>query len=198
MRVSLVLRRTHMYLALFLTPWMTMYALSTVVFNHFSFFERLHGGKMEHFQKEKQLSYDHPFRPGATRRMMAEQILSDLRLAGAFQLQSGDSDPIVALRMDPITPRRVTYSPADRKLLVERETFRTSNFITRLHASLGYGSKHQARNAWAIGVDLTILATFLWILSGFWMWWELKVTRFWGAVATVFGLALFTVFLVFA
>ncbi len=31
---AMQLRRTHMYLGLFLTPWLTMYALSTVVFNH--------------------------------------------------------------------------------------------------------------------------------------------------------------------
>jgi hypothetical protein len=187
-----------MYLALFLTPWMTMYALITVVFNHFRFFEPLNGGKMDYFRKEKQLSYDRPFAPGATKRKMAEQILGDLHLNGAFQLESGDREPIVALRLDPVSPRRITFSPGDRKLLVQKESFRTSNFITRLHSSLGYGSKHSARNVWAFSVDLSILATFLWIATGFWMWWELKVTRFWGGMATVSGLALFTIFLVFS
>lgn len=30
-RIALILRRTHMFVALFLTPWMTMYALSNLV-----------------------------------------------------------------------------------------------------------------------------------------------------------------------
>ena len=34
MGCSLVLRRTHMYAALFLTPWMLIYALSTMAMNH--------------------------------------------------------------------------------------------------------------------------------------------------------------------
>ena len=31
---SKVIRRTHMYVALFLAPWVLMYALSTMVMNH--------------------------------------------------------------------------------------------------------------------------------------------------------------------
>ena len=31
---SKILRRTHMYLALFLAPWVLMYALSTAAMNH--------------------------------------------------------------------------------------------------------------------------------------------------------------------
>ena len=193
MTASLFLRRTHMYLALFLTPWMTMYALSTVVFNHG---ELLQG--TPNFIRERQLTYTHPFPAKATPRRMAEQIFADLHLPGAFQVESGDELPLRAVRQDPVTPRRITYSPEDHSLLVEREAFRTSNFLTRLHSSLGYGGKHAARQVWAAGVDLSILATFLWIFSGFWMWWELKITRVWGAVATVIGLALFALFLVLA
>ncbi len=50
-RVSLFLRRSHMYVALFLTPWMTMYALSTFVFNHFETFARVYGGNMDRYVK---------------------------------------------------------------------------------------------------------------------------------------------------
>ena len=39
---SKLIRRTHMYLALFLTPWVMVYAFSSIVFNHFKFFS---GGK---------------------------------------------------------------------------------------------------------------------------------------------------------
>ena len=39
MGASLIIRRIHLYLALFLTPWMLMYAISTVVMNHRGFFK---------------------------------------------------------------------------------------------------------------------------------------------------------------
>lgn len=35
-RFRIFLRRCHMYLGLFLTPWLTIYAARTVVFNHCS------------------------------------------------------------------------------------------------------------------------------------------------------------------
>jgi hypothetical protein len=45
--VSVFLRRTHLYLGLFVTPWLMMYALSTLVFNHAAlvdrFYQRLYG-----------------------------------------------------------------------------------------------------------------------------------------------------------
>ena len=31
---NLLFRRTHLYLGMLMLPWMAMYALSTVVFNH--------------------------------------------------------------------------------------------------------------------------------------------------------------------
>ena len=49
-----------------------------------------------------------------------------------------------------------------------------------------------------MGVDLSIFGTILWVFSGFWLWWELRVTRRWGALFTVAGLALFGAFFVFA
>src|SRR5262245_53756145 len=64
-RLSIILRRTHMFVALFLTPWLTMYALSTVVFNHYSFFEELYGGSIEKFETERELSYGRTFGPDA-------------------------------------------------------------------------------------------------------------------------------------
>ena len=39
---SKLIRRTHMYLALFLTPWVMVFALSSIIFSHFKFFS---GGK---------------------------------------------------------------------------------------------------------------------------------------------------------
>ena len=37
---SKFLRQSHMYLALFLTPWMLVYALSTMAMNHRQFFTK--------------------------------------------------------------------------------------------------------------------------------------------------------------
>lgn len=44
-------------------------------------------------------------------------------------------------------------------------------------------------------MDLVIVAMLFWVLSGLWMWWELKVTRRLGAIFIFGGIALFGFFL---
>ncbi len=59
---SRFIRRTHMYLALFLTPWMFVYALSSTIFNHFRFFS---GGKpLAQFEQVEELPYEAVFSDG--------------------------------------------------------------------------------------------------------------------------------------
>ena len=51
-----------MYLALFLTPWMVVYALSSFIFNHHAFFS---GGKpLAQFEKVAELPYEAVFSDG--------------------------------------------------------------------------------------------------------------------------------------
>jgi hypothetical protein len=47
-----------------------------------------------------------------------------------------------------------------------------------------------------VTVDAVIVAMVFWALSGLWMWWELKVTRAFGAVAFLAGVGLFALYLV--
>ena len=197
-KVSLILRRSHMYLALFLTPWMTMYALSTVVFNHCERISGLYGGKMDRFDKAKELAYSKAFPPGAKPGLIAGEILKDLDLGGDANVETGDEGRIVITRLDPLRPTRITYFPSQKKLVVEKQVFRIPGFLTRMHARLGYCSRYRMANVWAFCVDLSIFATLLWILSGFWLWWELKVTRRWGWLSALAGLALFAMFLAMA
>jgi hypothetical protein len=71
-----------------------------------------------------------------------------------------------------------------------------ASILRRLHVRKGYQSDYVSDDAWAVGVDLVIVACVFWVLSGLWMWWEMKVTRRWGAVALLSGVGLFLFFLV--
>jgi hypothetical protein len=196
--LSLLLRRSHMYLALFLTPWMAMYALSTLVFNHFERVAQHYGGEIERYEKEKELAYSKAFPPGTSPRTMAEEILRDLNLSGTLRVEQHPENRMVILRLDPVAPRKITYFQTEKRLLVEKQVFRTPVFLTALHSRLGYGSKHKINDAWAFGVDLSIFATFLWVLSGFWLWWESKAARRWGVFFAAAGICLFGAFLLLA
>jgi len=44
-------------------------------------------------------------------------------------------------------------------------------------------------------MDLVIAAMVFWVLSGVWMWWELRSTRMWGGACLMLGVGLFGLFL---
>jgi hypothetical protein len=196
--LSKVIRRSHMYLALFLTPWMVMYALSTLLMNHRPLVERLFGGNQAHYEKEKELNYQGSFAPSAGPKEVARQILKSLDMEGAFsvrQLKGQSPQQLVILRNQPISPRRITYTPDTGKLVIEREAYRTPGFLERMHRRSGYQAGFWKENAWAFSVDLVILAMVFWVASGIWMWWELRLTRYWGFRCGIIGATLFVFFL---
>ena len=194
---SKLLRRTHLYLALFLAPWILMYAASTVVMNHRVLFRSLYGGPSPSFVMEREQPFDAVFPEGDDAKQMAGQILSSLSLEGTFTASKRARDGAVVInRMDPITPRRITYLPAEKKITIERIPWETRSYLERMHRRRGYQYERPLEDAWAVSVDLFIAAVVLWVFSGIWMWWEMKAARRWGALAAAAGIALFAVFLV--
>lgn len=194
---SKIVRRTHMYLALFLAPWMLMYALSTMAMNHREFFLERYGGTPVAWEKETEQVYNGTFADGDEPKMMAVQILKDLDMDGTYSVNRPSKDgPVTIFRAHPVSPRRITFTPADGKLLVEKQILRMSPFLERMHRRRGYQHDYALEDAWGFTVDFTIVAMIFWVASGLWMWWEMRRTRFWGAVFGAAGLGLFVFFLV--
>jgi hypothetical protein len=189
---SRVLRRTHMYLALFFFPWMLMYALSTLAMNHRAWF----AGPPATFERERELVYDGVFPENAAPRIMAQQILASMDLDGAHTVTRRNDGTLVVNRNDLVVPRRITYTPADRRVVVERMPVRANAFLERFHRRRGYATGYTLDTAWAVSVDLVIAAMLFWVLSGLWMWWEMRVTRRWGFLAVIGGAGLFAFYLV--
>jgi hypothetical protein len=193
--VSKLIRRVHMYLALFLVPWVLMYALSTFVMNHRAFFRK--GNAPPAFETIRELEYQGTFPEAATPAQIALQLLSDLGLDGAHNVGRPAADGSMAIqRHDLVTPKRIVWSPTDRKLRIEQQTHENAVFLERFHRRRGYQPPYALDKAWAFTVDLAAVTIVFWVLSGLWMWWEMKNTRRLGAVFSVAGLALFVVFLV--
>ena len=177
-----------MYLALFLTPWMLVYALSTLVMNHGI-------GGAQIIIKEGEQPYATVFEPGTPPRQIAEQILADQHLEGAFTLQGPRADgSLTIVRQGLITPRRLTYTPSDHRLVVERIEWKAPQFLNRFHHRRGFAQPYAADQAMAWSIDLVIVALAFWALSGVWMWWQMRRTRLWGLAAALSGIALFTFF----
>jgi len=192
---SKVIRRTHMYLALFLTPWILMYSLSTIGMNHAELLSKLHGDVEPPFVQDRELTYRRGFPQEATPQAIAPLILRDLNMDGVHRARlSPDGTELIIDRANLITPRRVTFRQAESKILIERQAFRGSTFLERMHRRRGYRSDYPLDDVWAASVDLVIIAILVWAVSGLWMWWELKVTRRWGAACVGMGVVLFSLF----
>lgn len=184
-----------MYLGLFLFPWILMYALSTLVMNHRAVFVARYGSGPVPFEKERQLVYDGVFPDNAELKTISKQILTSVGLDGAHAVSRRKDGSIVINRSDLITPRRLTYNPADRTLLIEKMAYRSNAFLERFHRRRGYATGYGLDTVWAVSVDAAIAAMVVWVLSGLWMWWEMKVTRGLGATAFLGGAGLFALYL---
>ena len=188
--LSRLIRRTHMYLALVLAPWTVAYALSTLVMNH-------SWVPPTTFVLEREQTYDAVFPDGTPPQQIGAQVLADLGIDGAFNVQGPRPDgSMVITRQNLLAPRRITFTPDTRMLLVERMERRPNAFFERFHRRRGYATGYRLDTAWAVTVDAVIVAMMFWALSGLWMWWEMKVTRAFGALAFLGGVGLFAAYLV--
>jgi hypothetical protein len=192
---SRIVRRTHMYAALFLFPWVLMYALSTLVMNHRAMFVARYGPGPVPYEQERRLIYDGVFPAGSDLRTISSQILASVGLDGAHGVSRRNDGTIIINRNDLTAPRRLTYSAADRSLLIERLQPRANAFLERFHRRRGYTTGYGLDTLWAVSVDVFIVAMTFWAASGLWMWWEMKATRRIGLTAIVTGGVLFIFYL---
>lgn len=185
MTVSKLLRRTHMYLALFLSPWILGYAISTIAMS------RQWTGGPPVYTLERQLSYGTSFPPGTPPREVARQILVDLDLEGAHSVQGPQNGRLTINRQDLVTPRRIVFDEAAKTMTIERVEFKTGALLNRFHRRRGYQQAYAPDRVMAVAVDAVVAAMVFWALSGLWMWWEMRATRRWGLVSMLGGLGMF-------
>lgn len=194
---SRVVRRVHMYMGLFLIPWMLMYAVSTMVMNHREFVQSFYSTKAPAMVTERELEYSHSFPSDATPQQIGQQILRDIGLEGTHRVSGGkNGKPVVIDRQHAWAPRRITWDPGTQKLLIQKEEFRSATFLERMHRRRGFQQPHLLEDTWASSVDIAVVAMVFWSLSGVWLWWELRPTRLWGTLCGVLGWIVFALFLV--
>jgi hypothetical protein len=187
-----VIRQIHLYLALFLGPWVLMYGISTIVMNHRALF-RGEDAPPPPWEVVSDGIYDGEFPPQADRQQMAYQILSDLQIDGNHQATLREGK-LVVTRHDAVRPMRITYTPADSRLVVERQAWEGAAFMERMHRRRGFRSPYVLDDMWAFSVDLFIAAVLFWTLSGLWLWWEMRPTRRLGGFVMIGGFLLFAFF----
>lgn len=191
---NLLFRRTHLYLGMLLLPWMAMYALSTVVFNHGEALGLRRAGTAPWLQLwEKDYAAEIPAGTEGLRDAV-RRLLDDNGLSGAFGVQRQGQRLTINLP-NFRQPTRVTYDIAGKKLRAEQRHNSGLEVLMRLHERTGYGNGGVLNNLWALIVDLFCLGTLAWIATGLYLWWKLSATRRWGFIAIGGGVATIAILL---
>ena len=181
-------RRTHLYLGLFLMPWLLMYGVSSFIIVHQSWFGAEKQPAWEPvFEKE----YRHPIPQDGELRAAAQDILNDCNLQGAFWVNKPNPDTLQINRFSFWGSTRLTYSVKDQKLNAERQRMPLSQAIVRMHFRGGFGQPTFWDKFWGLLVDLACVGIIIWVASGLIMWWRLPRLRTWGAMAVGGGLLSF-------
>lgn len=190
--ISLYVRRIHMYLALFLAPWMLAFALSNVAINH-----GMHLGTTK-YRIVKEETYTQTFAPAADNRVVAEQVLKDLGMLGNYWIDGrrSNSERLTIVRDSPLNAARITYSRSEQLIVVEKWEKTVGGLMESVHRG-GFGSKFMPKHIWGVFVDGLAIGMVFWVLSGIYMWWELRPTRKWGFLSLAVGTILFVVLVSF-
>ena len=181
-------RRTHLYLGLFLIPWLLMYGFSSFLISHHAWFR---SDRPPTWQPLFEREYHRLIPEQADLRVAALEILKDCQLEGAFWAQRSKPDEIRINRFRFWDETRLTYRIKDQRLRAERQRLRWDQVILRMHFRGGFQQPTVRDDLWAILVDVACLGILLWIVSGLLMWWRLARLRVWGAIAVGGGIVSF-------
>src|SRR5215510_11654158 len=160
-------RRTHLYLGLFLMPWLLMYGVSSFIVIHQSWFKLGTSPKELVFEK----TYNRPVSmQGANNspelRATAQEILKDCNLEGAFWVDKPNPD---TLHIDRFTFRgstSLTYSLKEQKLRAKHQPMKLPQVVMRMHFRGGYLQPTFWDKFWGLVVDLACVTIMIWIASG--------------------------------
>ena len=187
---NLVLRRVHLYLGMLLIPWVIMYALSTLTFNHRDWFR----GQFNQADSWTQL-WEEEFKADVPRQQpklkeWARSVLDENGIKGGFNVRQNPQSVLINL-IQFRNPIRVTYQKNEGQLLAEQKRTTLAEMMVRMHVRHGYGRDGVLYDSWAFVVDLICFTIIAWVATGLYMWWKLLATRKAGWVAILSGLATF-------
>jgi hypothetical protein len=190
MSFLLFVRRTHLYLGLFLLPWVIMFGVSSIPLNHAGYngqptWTAIGGGPF---------SADPPASPAPDGlRPLGAQMMNAAGINGGFYVYRANPQQINVNHPNFLHPIRITYYIDRKRFLTERRGFSFRQLLPAMHTRGGYNLGGFWDSVWAVFVDLVSVALVLWIASGLIMWWKLPGTgpRRWGWLAIAGGIVSF-------
>src|SRR4051812_14708773 len=148
-------RRTHLYLGLFLLPWLTMYGVSSAIIIHQQTLNsRGPLPRVLVYQKPYTSAVDLQGTNNSPQlRAAADQILKECDLQGAFWADKPNPDTLHIDRFSFRGSTSITYSAKKQELKVEHQKMRTPQVIQRMHFRGGYVQSGIGNKSWGVLAD---------------------------------------------
>ena len=195
-----VVRRTHLYLGLFLLPWVIMFGVSSIPLNHNNpaapptwtrVAELPFSAAVPAFGSSAGPSSG----TSAELRALGREMMNAAEISGGFYVNRPNARQVNVNHPNFLRPTRIFYYIDERRLVAERREFVPRMFVTGLHTRGGYALGGFWDWIWALFVDAVSIGLLLWILSGLIMWWKIPGTgpRRWGWLAFASGAVSFVI-----
>ena len=200
-RFSLLIRRAHLYLGLFCLPWVIMYGVTSIAFNHREWFTEpagMYRANTDHWTLEGEWDCDVEVPPqGEIPRELTAQLVEiagmDAKAFGGYRV-GGDEVNVYFPSFHELN--RLVYKFREGRLLLYSREPVLQATMTGMHARAGYQHDGILNDVWAVMVDVSAIGFVLWVLSGIYIWWQAPTLRLWGGVALGAGAVVFVAFLV--
>ena len=183
-----VIRRTHLYMGLFLLPWMIMFGVSTIPINHTFSPDPVTWTPVG----ERQFDAAVPA-AGENLRPIGRQMMDAAGVNGGYFVNRANPRQVNVNHPNFLTPVRIIYYADQSRITVEHRNFSARQFITSMHTRGGYDLGGAWDSVWAFFVDVVCVGLLLWIATGIYMWWHLPTTRGWGWLALGAGALSFAI-----
>ena len=195
MGFHLLIRRVHLYLAMFLRPWFFVYGTSSGVFSHSEYLNRLHQDGVPQWTQRFERPYDLPVAPDADLREVGARILQDQGMkAEVFGAFRSGAQQLEVHQFSFRSTTRLRYLLDRKRIVAEDRRFRWDQFLTGIHGRGGFDMPSRISDAWGVLVDLVCGAILIWIATGVYMWGQLPQCRRWGWLALAGGAGAFAIF----
>jgi hypothetical protein len=180
----LVIRRLHLYLGLFLLPWVIVFGVSSLPLNHTSL------QRPVTWTPRATMALQLEVPPDADLRAVGRQILeaSGLGGEGGFNVSRPNPRQVVVNRPRFLGFTRVTYRLDQQQLTVEDRSTAWPQFLSAMHTRAGFYLGSFGNIVWAVMVDVLCAGLLIWIATGLYMWWQIPASRWWGWLAIAGGL----------
>mgnify|MGYP000850300314 CR=1 FL=1 len=189
-------RRIHLYLGLVLSPWILLYAVSSIPFSHGRFFDDLDKAKnLPNWTKSAEIAFEAPVPEGRQElRELGRAMMRAAGREGAFGAYRQGPKQVNVYHHSVWRSTQIKYFVEERRLVVEDKRFRWDHMLTGFHAKGGFEKDSLLHDSWGVVIDLACLGLILWVASGIYMWLPMRNLRRSGILALAAGAASFALF----